>query len=59
MEKRKLGSAGLGGLGRRKGRHRGQLALSWVLVQGDDVAPIPGTKHRHVAPLNEGYQAST
>jgi aryl-alcohol dehydrogenase-like predicted oxidoreductase len=24
----------------------GQLALAWVLAQGDDVAPIPGTKHR-------------
>jgi len=22
-----------------------QLALAWVLAQGDDVAPIPGTKH--------------
>jgi aryl-alcohol dehydrogenase-like predicted oxidoreductase len=25
----------------------GQLALAWVLAQGDDMAPIPGTKHRH------------
>jgi aryl-alcohol dehydrogenase-like predicted oxidoreductase len=25
----------------------GQLALAWVLAQGDDVAPIPGTKRRH------------
>ena len=24
----------------------GQLALAWVLAQGDDVAPIPGTKRR-------------
>jgi aryl-alcohol dehydrogenase-like predicted oxidoreductase len=24
----------------------GQLVLAWVLAQGDDVAPIPGTKHR-------------
>jgi aryl-alcohol dehydrogenase-like predicted oxidoreductase len=23
------------------------LALAWVLAQGDDLAPIPGTKHRH------------
>ncbi len=30
-----------------KGITAGQLALAWVLVQGDDVAPIPGTKHRH------------
>jgi aryl-alcohol dehydrogenase-like predicted oxidoreductase len=24
----------------------GQLALAWVLAQGDDILPIPGTKHR-------------
>jgi aryl-alcohol dehydrogenase-like predicted oxidoreductase len=24
----------------------GQLALAWVLAQGDDIAPIPGTKRR-------------
>ena len=23
----------------------GQVALAWVLARGDDVAPIPGTKH--------------
>ena len=23
----------------------GQLALAWVLSRGDDVVPIPGTKH--------------
>jgi aryl-alcohol dehydrogenase-like predicted oxidoreductase len=28
-----------------KGVTPGQLALAWVLAQGDDVAPIPGTKH--------------
>ncbi len=28
-----------------KGITPGQLALAWVLAQGDDVAPIPGTKH--------------
>src|SRR3954462_6568561 len=27
-----------------KGSTPGQLALAWVLAQGDDVAPIPGTK---------------
>ena len=27
-----------------KGYTPGQLALAWVLAQGDDVAPIPGTK---------------
>ena len=29
-----------------KGITAGRLALAWVLAQGDDVAPIPGTKHR-------------
>ncbi|MGZ4200136.1 MAG: aldo/keto reductase, partial [Thermoleophilia bacterium] len=29
-----------------KGVKPGQLALAWVLAQGDDVVPIPGTKHR-------------
>ena len=30
----------------RKGVKAGQLALAWVLAQGDDVVPIPGTKRR-------------
>jgi aryl-alcohol dehydrogenase-like predicted oxidoreductase len=30
----------------RKGVKVGQLALAWVLAQGDDVVPIPGTKRR-------------
>ena len=29
----------------KKGCTVGQLALSWVHHQGDDVFPIPGTKH--------------
>ena len=28
-----------------KGVNAGQLALAWVLAQGEDVVPIPGTKH--------------
>jgi aryl-alcohol dehydrogenase-like predicted oxidoreductase len=28
-----------------KGVTPSQLALAWVLAQGDDVVPIPGTKH--------------
>nr|WP_263053188.1 aldo/keto reductase [Chlorobium phaeobacteroides] len=31
----------------RKGITPGQLALAWVLAQGDDIVPIPGTKHLH------------
>ncbi|MBS44851.1 MAG: aldo/keto reductase [Nocardioides sp.] len=34
----------------------GQLALAWVLAQGDDVAPIPGTKR--VAYLEENVGAA-
>jgi aryl-alcohol dehydrogenase-like predicted oxidoreductase len=33
-------------MARRKGCTPAQLALAWVLAQGDDVVPIPGTKHR-------------
>jgi aryl-alcohol dehydrogenase-like predicted oxidoreductase len=25
----------------------GQIALAWLLSQGEDIVPIPGTKHRH------------
>ncbi|MEO8922410.1 MAG: aldo/keto reductase, partial [Caldimonas sp.] len=30
----------------RRGCSAGQLALAWVLGQGDDIVPIPGTKRR-------------
>src|SRR5450631_976326 len=33
-------------LARLRGVTPGQLALAWVLAQGKDVVPIPGTKHR-------------
>ncbi len=33
-------------LAERKGCAPGQVALAWVLAQGDDVVPIPGTKRR-------------
>ena len=39
-----------------KGSTPGQLALAWVLAQGDDVAPIPGTKR--VKYLEENVAAS-
>ena len=35
-------------LAAEKGCTSGQLALAWVLAQGDDVVPIPGTKRREV-----------
>jgi aryl-alcohol dehydrogenase-like predicted oxidoreductase len=31
-------------IAREKGATPGQLALAWVMAQGDDVVPIPGTK---------------
>jgi aryl-alcohol dehydrogenase-like predicted oxidoreductase len=33
-------------IAREKGVTPGQLALAWVLAQGADVVPIPGTKRR-------------
>jgi len=33
-------------IAQRKGVKAGQLALAWVLAQGQDVVPIPGTKRR-------------
>jgi aryl-alcohol dehydrogenase-like predicted oxidoreductase len=37
-----------------KGCTPGQLALAWVLAQGDDVVPIPGTKRRQYLEENLG-----
>ncbi|EPM44167.1 aldo/keto reductase [Pseudomonas syringae] len=34
------------GLATAKGISASQLALAWVLAQGDDIIPIPGTKQR-------------
>lgn len=31
-------------LGKKKGCTAGQLTLAWLLAQGDDIIPIPGTK---------------
>jgi aryl-alcohol dehydrogenase-like predicted oxidoreductase len=36
----------MGELAEEKGITPGQLALAWVLHQGEDVVPIPGTKRR-------------
>jgi aryl-alcohol dehydrogenase-like predicted oxidoreductase len=41
----------------RKGVKAGQLALAWVLAQGEDVVPIPGTKRRKY--LEENAAAAT
>ena len=38
----------------QKGCTPGQLALAWVMAQGDDVVPIPGTKRRKYLEENLG-----
>ncbi|MFO1075512.1 MAG: aldo/keto reductase [Geminicoccaceae bacterium] len=38
--------ARIGEIAAAKGCTPGQLALAWVLAQGDDIVPIPGTKRR-------------
>ena len=43
-------------LAARKGVTAGQLALAWVLAQGDDMVPIPGTKR--IKYLEENVRAA-
>jgi aryl-alcohol dehydrogenase-like predicted oxidoreductase len=43
-------------MAREKGATPGQLALAWVLARGDDIVPIPGTKH--VTYLEENVAAA-
>jgi len=44
----------VGELAGAKGVTAGQLALAWVLAQGDDVVPIPGTKRVQYLEENVG-----
>ena len=44
-------------LAAEKGVTAGQLALAWVLAQGEDVVPIPGTKRRSYLEENVGAAA--
>lgn len=41
-------------IAREKGCTPSQLALAWVLAQGDDIVPIPGTKRRKYLEENAG-----
>lgn len=43
-------------LAEQKGCTPAQLALAWVLAQGEDIVPIPGTKRRHY--LEENAKAA-
>jgi aryl-alcohol dehydrogenase-like predicted oxidoreductase len=42
-----------------RGVTAGQLALAWVLGQGDDIVPIPGTKRRRYLEQNAAAAALT
>ena len=44
----------VGEIAREKGCTPAQLALAWVLAQGDDIVPIPGTKRRKYLEENAG-----
>jgi aryl-alcohol dehydrogenase-like predicted oxidoreductase len=46
--------AGIQRLAQQKGVTPGQLALAWLLAQGHDVVPIPGTKHPEYVDENAG-----
>ena len=41
-------------IARQKKCKPSQLALAWVLAQGEDIVPIPGTKHRKYLEENVG-----
>jgi aryl-alcohol dehydrogenase-like predicted oxidoreductase len=44
-------------LAAEKGATTGQIALAWVMAQGDDIVPIPGTKRRRY--LEENAKAES
>ena len=46
----------LAAVGERRGLTPAQLALAWLLAQGEDVVPIPGT--RQIARLDENNHAA-
>lgn len=44
-------------LAAEKGATPGQIALAWVMAQGDDIVPIPGTKRRRYLEENAGAES--
>jgi aryl-alcohol dehydrogenase-like predicted oxidoreductase len=46
-------------IAREKGVTAAQLALAWVLAQGDDIVPIPGTKRRSYLEQNAAAASIT
>jgi aryl-alcohol dehydrogenase-like predicted oxidoreductase len=52
---RNLGLIGsIEGIARAKGCTPGQVALAWLLAEGPDIVPIPGTKHANRLDENMG-----
>ena len=47
----------LDAIGKKRGNTSGQITLAWLLSQGDDIFPIPGTKR--VKYLEENAKAAT
>jgi aryl-alcohol dehydrogenase-like predicted oxidoreductase len=50
-------AAAVQALAAEKGCTAGQVALAWVLAQGDDIVPIPGTKRVRYLEENVGALA--
>jgi aryl-alcohol dehydrogenase-like predicted oxidoreductase len=46
-------------LAAEKGATAGQIALAWVMAQGEDIVPIPGTKRRAYLEENVGAETLT
>ena len=44
-------------LATEKGATPGQIALAWVMAQGNDIVPIPGTKRRRYLEENVGAES--
>lgn len=47
----------VGALAKEKGAKPGQIALAWVMAQGEDIVPIPGTKRRAYLEENAGAES--
>ena len=47
-------AARIGEMAKKKGCTASQLALAWLLAQGADIVPIPGTKRRSYLEENAG-----
>jgi aryl-alcohol dehydrogenase-like predicted oxidoreductase len=54
FEKNKAAVEQLTALAKSRGATVSQLALAWLLAQGNDIVPIPGTKRRTYLEQNAG-----